>query len=207
MHDGKNTLNGNAGAANAAAIAGMPSAPSVHVPDPPAQTQAPTEKQPRVARPRTSRTRTPIYDPLIGIVGALISTAAAGLIWWVGAILTLTFLQTRLGINVAGMGNWKWLIPISITGIEIAFWPRKAQSFNFRVLFLLVAGADVLTSIDGGRAWLADRGMSQVWLTWALGGVAAFLCAFWPERLIRSAAEHFWTNGKVLIRDLRVAFA
>jgi hypothetical protein len=165
-----------------------------------------TEKAVRTARPKTRRTHTPIYDPLLGILGAAISTAAAGLIWWVGAILTLTFLELRLGIPVARLGAWQWLIPLGITGIEIAFWPRPGQSGHLRVLFLVVTGADVLTSLDGGRAWLQARDLAPIWLTWLLGGGAAFVCAFWPERLIRSAAADFWANGKLFVRDLRLVF-
>lgn len=201
MHDGKNTLK----------VAGTPIAGSSSVvipaPQPLITTTEPntlSEKpKPRVKQ----RKHTPIYDPIIGIIGALISAIAAGFIWWIGAILTLTFLQTRLGINLAAMGSWKWLIPISITGIEIAFWPQKNQSFNFRMLFLLVAGIDLITSVDGGHTWLVDRGLSVQWVAWMLGCIAAFLCSFWPERLIRSAVYHFWINGKSLIQDLRLVFA
>lgn len=143
-------------------------------------------------KPRVQR-HPGLYDRVIESLANTAALAAAGLLWWIGAQFTLAFV-TSLGADLSRLGAAQWVIPAFVTAIEIKFWPRRGAQRNLVWLFLIVAGFDLLTSVLGGAAWLSGRAIGTAitlpqtgTVLWAMSLAAATLCAFWPERLARTA--------------------
>jgi hypothetical protein len=144
------------------------------------------------SKPRVRR-HPGLYDRVIESLANVAALAAAGLLWWIGAQFTLAFV-TSLGADLSRLGAGQWVIPAFVTAIEIKFWPHQGTQRNLVWLFLIVAGFDLLTSVLGGAEWLAGRAIGSAitlpqsgTLLWAMSLGAAALCAFWPERLARTA--------------------
>ncbi|MBM7844181.1 hypothetical protein [Herpetosiphon giganteus] len=128
-----------------------------------------------------------MYERWLSTLAYLSIFGLAVLIWWIGAQFTLAFLA-GLGLNLAALGTAQWFIPIIITAIEVACWPRRAINQHVLAVFALVGGLDLITSVIGCVRWLSNQQLplSSAWL-WIFSVVIAALCAFWPERLARAA--------------------
>lgn len=141
----------------------------------------------------------------LGLAGALATCAG---LWWVGAFFTLEFLA-RLGLVLAGLGWWAWLIPASITGAELFLWPehvgRWHTLFWFGVLcFDVGSTAAGLMQIAAGYTiplfagiTLPRGGIALV----AVGGAVGLVCAVVPEKYGRIVVRDLWALWRpVLLR-------
>lgn len=173
-------------------IAGMaPAAPSLPAAAAPAGRVTTTERA--APRPRARpAARSGVYDRALQTIAHLGAIAGAGLLWWIGAQFTLQFLIS-LGVNLTPLGLGQWLIPLTITGIELSFWPKEGANRNLVALFMIVAGLDLITSCLGLIDLIVGRNIPRLGITiqenvvvWAAAFVVAAACAFWPEKLARA---------------------
>lgn len=97
-----------------------------------------------------------LYDR-IGITLALLgSLAIATGLWWVGAYFTLRFLAGA-GLKMAATDMAAWLIPATITAIELWLLSRIRSNWQALVVFLAVLAFDLGTSWGGFVEWGAGR--------------------------------------------------
>jgi hypothetical protein len=121
---------------------------------------------------------------------AVFALAVAGSLWYIGALFTLLALET-LGMLIAKLGAWRWLIPAGISAIELRWWPRSLSDVK-ALSFAAISGLDMLSTFYGLVVWSAGRflplGTGYV-IPHSGGGliVPALLCSialtFVPERI------------------------
>jgi hypothetical protein len=157
-------------------------------------TPQPATATPAVETPageRRSRRRTSTLLSKLGeTLAALFALAVAGGLWYLGAQFTLLALEV-IGIPVAPLGHWRWLIPAGISAVELRWWPRgvaKTKALSFAVIALI----DGASTLYGLVLWGAGRTLplaTGVTIPHAgLGLVmpallAAVMLTFVPERL------------------------
>ncbi len=151
--------------------------------------------------PRTRRRRHPSAPPVlhdsyerIGTTLGLLFSLALGIgLWITGAWCTLQFLAD-VGVDVVGLGNWAWLIPVGISGAELFLWPQQRNraiiGFTLLAVLAFVVGTTYagFVAVSAGRViplfagiQLPDSGPGLA----VLGVAAGLLCAFGPERIGR----------------------
>jgi hypothetical protein len=139
---------------------------------------------------RTRRRPATVLGKLGETLAALFALAVAGGLWYLGAQFILLALAA-IGIPVAELGHWRWLIPAGISAVELRWWPRaiaEAKAISFAVVALL-DGASTLYGLvlwGAGRTLPLATGISIPHDGLGLvvpALLAALLLAFVPERL------------------------
>jgi hypothetical protein len=135
----------------------------------------------------------------IAYLGTL-TIAAVG--WYIGALFTLLALET-IGIPISQLGEARWLIPGVASTIEIFWWPGRTMNGGKRLLFVVVGGIDLLSTVYGVYLWSSGRFIPLgTGFTIPAGGIvvlivaaaAAIVLTFGPERLARWAGGHLYTT-------------
>jgi len=143
------------------------------------------------ATPRARKKGVTLYDRIMESVAHITTLVGASALWWIGAQFTLAFMAL-LHIPVGSLSYAQWLIPIGITAIEMRYWPRKGMNRNLIIVFLVIAGIDLATSLIGGKQWLTGRDIGSyiipdTGVLWGVSLIVACFSAFWPEKLARAA--------------------
>jgi hypothetical protein len=167
---------------------------------PPASTDTPkttTESRPR-RRPSSVGGK---LGETLAFVGA--SALAAGG-WYVGALFTLLALDA-VGIPINRLAAWQWLIPLTVSAIEVRWWPGSARSEIKGILFAVIAGVDMLSTCYGFTTWAAGRfiplGMgftipkTGAWLI-APAVIISLIFTFGPEWLARWSLREIITTWR-----------
>ena len=166
-------------------------------------TPAPTIPMERAERAEATPSRTSkkltaaagLYDRAGVTLALLGSLAIAAGLWWVGAYFTLRFLASA-GLKMAGTDAAAWLIPMTITAIELWLLSRIRTNWQALVIFLTVLAFDIGTSWGGFVAWGAGRHVSLfAGFTIPTDGrtlhlvaiVLGLIWAFLPEKIARWA--------------------
>jgi hypothetical protein len=135
-------------------------AASVPVLSPPVTPETITRPVPTERTPRKRQKRITLPTWLSQFIEQVITTiallAVVGIIafaWYLGAFFTIQFFDrltflASLGLNVAALGIWRWCIPVAITAIEVAFWPRRQRAWR-HVAFVGTLLFDVGTTCTG----------------------------------------------------------
>lgn len=161
---------------------------------------APAARSPRVVRKPVQILPTGVYERLKGTIGQGAVVGIAILLWWLGAFYSLQFLQA-LDISVDHLGIAQWLIPIAITGIELALWPRRGTHPLLMSVFMAVALFDIGSSSAGLFTWAAGRTVPLFGgITIPSSGAGAWVVcigislvfAFGPEKLVRVASGELY---------------
>jgi len=139
---------------------------------------------------RTRRRQVTLLGKLGETLAALFALAVVGGLWYLGAQFTLLALAA-IGIPVAELGYWQWLIPAGISAVELRWWPRaiaEAKAISFAVVALL----DGASTLYGLVLWGAGRTLPlATGITIPHEGIglvapallAALVLTFVPERL------------------------
>ena len=147
---------------------------------------APNEQAERRARRRP----TTLLSRLGETLAALFALAVAGGLWYLGAQFTLLALAA-IGIPVAELGYWRWLIPAGISAVELRWWPRGVAEAK-AISFAAVAMLDGASTLYGLVLWGAGRMLPlATGVTIPREGLglivpallAALILTFVPERL------------------------
>lgn len=169
------------------------------VAQPAASHVAQPKEQPQPRRTSSRRIST-AYDKAGTTVAYAGAMFLAGLLWYLGAFFTLTFLQTQ-GLEIQHLGLVAWLVPLGITAIELWLMPRTGTRWQSVLVFLAVLAFDVGTSWSGAITWGAGKHIAlfngftlpKAGLTLhALALVLGLVFAFLPEKIGRWAAAELW---------------
>lgn len=157
----------------------------------PVPEQRASREEAAAATPRVRKKTFTLYDRIVESIAHITTLVGAIALWWVGAQFTLAFMA-MLHIPVHSLSYAQWLIPAGITTIEMRYWPRKGLNRNLIIVFLVIAGIDLATSLIGGKQWLTGRVIGSytipdTGLLWGISLVVACFSAFWPEKLGRAA--------------------
>lgn len=158
------------------------------------------EAPPKPAKPRAPRRAAPaIPDGLVDLVVLAIALVGvlivAGVLWWIGASFTLAFLHGQTA-SLSRLGLGQWAIPVIITAVELALWPRLSSAVARWVIWLAFLAFDLGTSSAGFTDWGAGRTVPLFggitfpaggWWLWVQGLAIGMLLAFGPERMARYA--------------------
>lgn len=181
-------------------------------------------KEERVAKPRRKVQPLPLPKTLLPYLTAAGMFALACVIWRADGFFTLVFLQTHWP-SIHSWGILQWLIPLLITAATLRLWPRierfravmkardiwvesesdqhglrylrlRKQFIRHTMLFLLVTGFNIGTSVSGLMIWGAGRTFDLFGgLTLPQNGAGLFVFAiiggaigaFAPEQMARWA--------------------
>ena len=130
-----------------------------------------------------------------------------GLIWYYSSIYTLDYLADTF-VHVAQFARsepqWKaFLIPATVSAIEIFLWPQRERRFEVFVLRLLVwlfiLFGDIFTTWRGVLPLIQsaklpfelnvnERGIFDGGVSFIIGGMFAFL----PEKILRWVLHDMW---------------
>jgi hypothetical protein len=139
---------------------------------------------------RSRRRPATVLSKLGETLAALFALAVAGGLWYLGAQFTLLAIAA-IGIPVAELRYWRWLIPAGISAVELRWWPRaiaEAKAISFAVVAML----DGASTLYGLVLWGAGRTLPlATGITIPHDGLglvvpalmAALLLTFVPERL------------------------
>src|SRR4051812_35132694 len=150
---------------------------------------SPTTATPADER-RTRRRASTLPSKLGETLAALFALAVAGGLWYLGAQFTLLALES-VGIPIALLGHWRWLIPAGISAIELRWWPRGVAETK-ALSFAIVALIDGASTLYGLVLWGAGRTLPlATGITIPHAGLglvvpallAALVLTFVPERL------------------------
>lgn len=125
---------------------------------------------------------------------ALAALIAFGL-WAIGAFFTVRGL-TAVFPPLLVFGRLVWVLPVGISMVELLFFKRTGLHL---IVFFIVSGVDVLTTVYGTLDWAAGRELhigasltvpdSGLWLVIPVT-VFSFLLTFGPEKLFSWALYH-----------------
>jgi nitrate reductase NapE component len=155
--------------------------------------QAPAHSEPAPQPRRELKPKAVItlgmYDRIVRIVGLIGALGIMVFLWGVGAYFTLHFLE-GLGLKLAGAGLAAWLIPATITAMEIGLWPAKMPTFAARLAWFLVLAADTGTTAAGIVGYVQGQKMAGITLAGPslliIALALGIALALFPERGARS---------------------
>jgi len=155
----------------------------------PTAAATPAAATPEIER-RLRRRSANLLSKLGETLAALFALAVAGGLWYLGAQFTLLALEA-IGIPVAQLSHWRWLIPAGISAVELRWWPRGVAETK-ALSFAVVALIDGASTLYGLVLWGAGRTLplaTGVTIPHAglglvvLALLAALVLTFVPERL------------------------
>lgn len=136
--------------------------PPIGLPVPASASLAPststTERTPQRRQQRPKRQTLPswasqLIEQILTTIALLGIAVLAGFIWYLGAFFTIQFFDrltflSSVGLNFAALGIWRWGLPLVITAIEVAFWPRRQRAWR-HAIFVGTLIFDVGTTCTG----------------------------------------------------------
>jgi len=171
-------------------LSGQPIAPTAPTTSNYVETSPPPQT-PTKPKAKTTHTSVPagLYDKAMRIIGLCGAIALMVGLWAIGAYFTLQFLE-GLGLKLAGAGAAAWLIPATVTAMEIGLWPAKMPTPTARLAWFLVLAADAGTTAAGIVAYAQGKVVVGITLAGPSLVIAAIVLAIGlavsPERGVRS---------------------
>lgn len=125
-------------------------------------TREPVERE-RRSQPRQNGRPSParkrggqgILRSLGDSISALLVFAGAAAFWYVGAFFTLLALET-IGVPLASLGAWKWVIPGAVSVLQLCWWPGNNQGGRVWY-FSVVSFFDGTSTLYGLILWGAGK--------------------------------------------------
>jgi hypothetical protein len=159
------------------------------------------------ATPRTKRSQSQLVDTLAYAGAACFGLAG----WMLGGFFTLTACAA-VGLPIVAQIDWPWalpanalicwLIPLSVSLIEVRFWPNGANGWR-SWLFWAISLLDVASTVYGLSVALADKPIPLgAGFTLARGSDALWMVACVLALILTFAPEQIVTRSIAGLRDL-----
>lgn len=143
-------------------------------------------------KPATPSTRSAPYSTFFDILVALFLMGVGLALWYAGAYFTIAAFVT-LGVPLHTLDGFEWLIPVSVSLLELRYWPGVKQTQVKTLALLLVGGFDLLSTAYGVLLWfpgrtiplglgytMPSRGLALVLPVF----VISLILTFGPERIV-----------------------
>lgn len=152
-------------------------------------------EQPRTERRPTARSRKgeTNYDRIMRIIGLLLAVGLIAALWILGAYFTIAFFEA-LGIKIWQYGQWAYLLPAAISGLEIGLWPGRLSNATGRIIWFLILLFDTATTAIGFINLFANYNIEALNITLPnvgpelaiVGSIIGLVLALAPEKAGRS---------------------